>query len=309
MRILVLGAGATGGYFGGRATEAGADVTFLVRPRRAALMAEKGLRIRSPEGDLTLPVKTVTAETLSGHWDAVLLSCKAYDLAESIKSIAPAVGPGSMVVPILNGLAHYGPLEAAFGPERVIGGFCHIFSTLNREGEIIHMSGLHRITFGERPTGTSVRTEALAKAFSGAKCEVRHSAEVMQEAWEKYVLLAPMAAMTCLMRADIGTILTAEDGEALMREAFEECASVAVQAGHAPRPAARDLALGLMSQKGSTLTSSMARDLDGGGAVEGEHIVGDMVRRARAAGIAVPLMRTALAHLQAYEAKRKAAAG
>lgn len=305
MRILILGAGATGGYFGGRLAEAGADVTFLVRPKRAALLAEKGLRIESPHGDATLKVKTVTADTLSGHWDAVLLSCKAYDLGESIKAIAPAVGPESMVVPILNGLAHYGPLDAAFGAGRVIGGLCHIFSTLGKDGEILHMNNIHRITFGERSGGTSPRTDALARAFSGARCETRHSPEIMQEAWEKYVLLAPMAAMTCLMRANIGTIMATEEGETLMRDAFEECARVASNAGHGPRPEARDLALGFLTQKGSAMSASMMRDLEAGGPTEGEHIVGDMVRRARAAGLAAPVMRTALAHLQAYDIRRR----
>ncbi len=306
MRILILGAGATGGYFGGRLAESGADVTFLVRPKRAALLAEKGLRIQSPHGDARLAVKTVTADTLSGHWDVVLLSCKAYDLDESIKAIAPAVGPQSAVLPILNGLAHYGPLDAAFGAGRVIGGLCHIFSTLGKEGEILHMNAIHRITFGERSGGTSPRTEALAKAFAGANCETRHSPEVMQEAWEKYVLLAPLAGMTCLMRASVGAIMATGDGEALMRETFEECAAVASHAGHGPRPEARDLALGFLTQKGSAMTASMMRDLEAGGPTEGEHIVGDMLRRARAAGVAAPMLRTALAHLQAYEIRRKA---
>ncbi|CUW39762.1 putative 2-dehydropantoate 2-reductase [Magnetospirillum sp. XM-1] len=305
MRILVLGAGATGGYFGGRLAEAGADVTFLVRPKRARLLAEKGLRIQSPHGDAAFPVKTVTADTLSGHWDMVLLSCKAYDLDESIKAIAPAVGPESAVLPILNGLAHYGPLDAAFGPGRVIGGLCHIFSTLGADGEIVHMNNINRITFGERSGGTSARTEALAKAFGPAKCETRHSPEIMQEAWEKYVLLAPLAGMTCLMRASVGTIMATGDGEAIMREMFEECAAVASHAGHAPRPEARDLALGFLTQKGSAMTASMMRDLEAGGPTEGEHIVGDMLRRARAAGLAAPLLRTALTHLQAYEIRRK----
>lgn len=304
MRILVLGAGATGGYFGGRLAEAGADVTFLVRPKRAALLAEKGLRIQSPRGDAAFPVKTVTADSLSGHWDVVLLSCKAYDLEDSIKSVAPAVGPESMVVPVLNGLAHYGPLDAAFGPERVIGGLCHIFSTLGKDGEILHMGDIHRITFGERQGGTSPRTQALAQAFAPAKCDTVHSPEIMQEAWEKYILLAPMAAMTCLMRANIGTIMATEDGGGLMREIFEECTATAAAAGYAPRDKARDLALGFLTQKGSAMTASMMRDLEAGGAIEGEHIVGDMLRRARAAGVAAPLLRVANAHLQAYDIRR-----
>ncbi|MBI3446847.1 MAG: 2-dehydropantoate 2-reductase [Magnetospirillum sp.] len=308
MRILILGAGGTGGYFGGRLAEAGADVTFLVRPKRAALMAEKGLRIQSPAGDVTLKVKTVTADSITGTWDVILLSCKAYDLEDAIASIRPAMGPDSLVLPILNGLAHYPILDAAFGKERVLGGLCHIFAALGPDGEIVHMNTIHRLTFGERHGGTSPRTEAIARAFAPSRAEHRHSPDLMQEAWEKYVLLTPLAGMTCSLRADVGTIMATGDGEALTREMFEECAAVAAHAGHAPRDEARKLALGFLTQKGSAMTASMLRDLEAGGPTEGDHIVGDMLRRARASGIATPLLRVALAHLQAYEIRRQAMA-
>lgn len=305
MRVLVLGAGGTGGYFGGRLAEAGADVTFLVRPKRAAKLAETGLVIKSPAGDATLAVKTVTADQLSGIWDLVILSCKAYDLADSIAAITPAVGPETMVLPILNGLAHYDALDAAFGRQRVLGGLSHIFATLGTEGEVLMLGPIHRLTFGERDGGTSLRTAAIATLCADANFNSVHSDELMQEAWEKYVLLATLAGMTCLMRADIGTIMATGDGEAITREMHAECTRVAETAGHAPRSKAQELALGFVTDPNSRQTASMLRDLESGGRTEGEHIIGDMLNRARASRVDAPLLRIARCHLQAYEVRRK----
>src|SRR5690349_155205 len=150
MRILVLGAGATGGYFGGRLAEAGAEVTFLVRPRRAEEIAKNGIVIQSPAGDFTGPVKTVLAETLTPDFDAVLFTCKAYDLDGAIAAIGPAMGPETRVLPVLNGIRHLDALDAAFGKARVLGGSAQIGVTLTPEGAIRHMNPLHFLTFGER---------------------------------------------------------------------------------------------------------------------------------------------------------------
>jgi len=304
MRVLVLGAGGTGGYFGGRLAEAGADITFLVRPRRAAKLAETGLVLKSPAGNATLAVKTITADQLTGSWDLVILSCKAYDLAEAIAAITPAVGPTTMVLPILNGLAHYEALDRAFGYLRVLGGLSHIFATLGPEGEVLMLGPIHRLTFGERDGATSPRTAAIAALCANANFTTVHSGELMQEAWEKYVLLTTLAAMTCLMRADIGTIMATDDGDAVSREVFDECDRVAQASGHAPRPKARDLALGFVTDPTSRQTASMLRDLEAGGRTEGEHIIGDMLHRAHGLGVAAPLLRIAHCHLQAAEIRR-----
>src|SRR6476619_7075840 len=141
MRTLIVGAGATGGYFGGRLLEAGRDVTFLVRPRRAAQLAERGLVITSPVGDVRLPTPpTVQADALREPFDVVLLSCKAYDLDDAIASFAPAVGPETVILPLLNGMRHVDTLETRFGADAVLGGLCMISSTLDDDGTIRHLS-------------------------------------------------------------------------------------------------------------------------------------------------------------------------
>src|ERR1700722_4653430 len=121
MRILVLGAGAVGGYFGGRLAEAARDVTFLVRPARAALLAGPVLKGASLLGDFTVKPKTVTAERLDGPYDLLLLTTKHYDLDQAIEATRPAVGPQTAVLPLLNGLIHLDRLDAAFGAHAVLG--------------------------------------------------------------------------------------------------------------------------------------------------------------------------------------------
>lgn len=308
MRILILGAGGTGGYFGGRLAQSGADVTFLVRPPRAADLACEGLRIRSPLGDADLPVMTVTAEALPGlvasrPFDLVLLSCKAYDLDSSIDAIAPAIEAGADVLPVLNGLLHYARLDERFGHGRVIGGLCFISATKGPQGEILHLGKPASITFGERD-GAAPRARLHAFADACAKAGIDHllAPDIASEQWIKYSFLTALAAGTCLMRAPVGRIVAGEGGAAFMTALYAECTAVAAASGQPIPQAAQNTALATLRQSGSDIKASMLRDLEAGQRVEGLQIVGDMVHRAQKSGLPVPLLSTAWCHLQAYEA-------
>jgi 2-dehydropantoate 2-reductase len=311
MRILVLGAGAIGGYFGGRLVQAGADVTFLVRERRAAQLRERGLVVRSPHGDFTVPARTLlrAGDDGEGAFDLVLLTCKAYDLEPAIESIAPAVGPASCVLPLLNGVAHIERLVTAFGAERVAGGSCAIPATLTPEGEVVQLGTFHRIVFG-RLAQTSVAhqptLEALRDLYAATPVPVELSGEMMTALWEKFVGLASLAAMTCLMRASVGDILHTDDGAELLAETFEACRRTAEAEGFAPRDAALQNFRAMFADPASTLTASMLRDLEAGGRTEGAHIVGDMLHRAQGAAIDPGPLRAAWCHLQAAERVRLA---
>jgi 2-dehydropantoate 2-reductase len=302
MRILMLGAGGTGGYFGGRLAEAGMDVSFLVRPARAAHLAAHGLVVRSPCGDIAIPVKAVTADRLDSIHDVIILSCKAYDLDDAIRAIHPAVGPATIVLPLLNGLRHLARLDEAFGAEGVIGGFCHIGVTLGAAGDIQHLNALHTLTFGERSHERSARCDAIADVLRRARFDTVLSADILQDMWEKFVMLTALAAATCLMRASVGDILAASEGEAIMLAMLEECRAVAAATGHPPRDAFLAGTRTLLTTRGAATTASMLRDIERGGRIEAEHIVGDMLSRAGALGLAAPLLRVAFCHLQAYEA-------
>lgn len=308
MRILVLGAGGVGGYFGGRLVQAGGDVTFLVREKRAERLRQSGLVIHSPLGDFSAPVKLETRDSVRPEYDLALLSCKAYDLEDAIASLAHGLAPHGRVLPLLNGLAHFERLDAAFGAGRVIGGLCHISVTLGAGGGIEHLNRLHRITYGERgPDSGAADLAHLDALFAKAAVEAEHSAEIMRRIWEKYVLLATLAAMTCLMRGPVGAILKSRDGRAIVLETLEACRRVAVAAGHPPTEGAMAAAIGHLTEEGSALKASMLRDIERGGPTEGEHIVGDMVRLAESCAIPCPPLRLAYAHLQTYEAQRVSA--
>ncbi|MDH5832357.1 2-dehydropantoate 2-reductase [Luteimonas kalidii] len=305
MRLLVLGAGATGGYFGGRLAQSGADVTFLVRPARAQALSRDGLRIRSPLGDADLAVRTLTAEAspaAAAHapFDLIVLSCKAYDLDAAIDAVAPAMGEGTTLLPILNGLLHYDALDAHFGRANVLGGLCFISAALADDGAIAHLGRPASITFGERDGGTSARVAAFAALCARAGIEHRASDDIAQAQWIKFSFLAALAAGTCLMRASVGGIAAVEGGTDVMTALHDECLAVAAAAGHPVPAQARETARAGLLDPASEVKASMLRDLEAGRRVEAAHIVGDLWHRARAAGIAAPLLHAAWVHLQCY---------
>jgi 2-dehydropantoate 2-reductase len=312
VKILVLGAGATGGYFGGRLAQAGADVTFLVRERRAAQLAKAGLAVRSPHGDFTLRVPVVGQAEVRPGYDLVLVTSKAYDLESGIESIRPAMRGDAHVMPLLNGLAHLERLGGEFGPGRVIGGTVAIPAHMTPEGEIQQLGPLHRIAFGPLPATSAdarAKLEQLHALYRRTPLEAVLADDIMLELWEKFVLLTTLAAMTCLMRGSVGDVLAADDGEALMAETLEACRRTAVAAGHPPRDQALARARGMLFERGSGFMASMLRDLEGGHRIEADHIVGDMLKRARAAGVDPGPLRAAYAHLQAREARRSREGG
>jgi 2-dehydropantoate 2-reductase len=315
VKVLVIGAGGVGGYFGGRLIESGADVTFLVRERRARQLAENGLVIKSAVGDATLPVRTLTAADPGRPFDLVIVTCKSYDLPSAIAAAAPHLEAGSgLALPLLNGMAHIDVLRERFGKDRVLGGLCGIFATLSPAGEVVQMAGLSpRLSFGrfkdqiernvlDEPAG------AIERLMGAANFASRRVEPIEQGLWEKWVVLAAMAGGTCLMRGSIGAIVAGSDGKAIMEELIAETAAVARAAGYPPAEDYLATARGVLTAAGSNATASMFRDIQGGGMIEGEHIVGDLVRRARGFGLATPLLRVSNVHLQAYEAERHKAA-
>ncbi len=310
MRVLVLGAGGTGGYFGGRLAQSGADITFLVRPARAAQLQAHGLALRSPLGDADIAVAYVTAEALPAiaherPFDLVLLSCKAYDLDSAMAAAAPAVAADTAVLPILNGLAHYPLLDARFSAGRVLGGLCFSSAMKGPQGEVLHLGRPASITFGERAGNPgSARTEAFAALCAGAGIDHVRSQRIASEQWAKYTFLSTLAAATCLMRTSVGGIVAGEGGDAFMRALYRECLAVAAAEGEPIAEAAQQAAMTTLTQAGSPLKASMLRDLEAGQAVEAMQIVGDMLHRAHGAGQSAPLLAAAWCHLQAYEQAR-----
>lgn len=307
MRILVVGAGATGGYFGARLAEIGRDVTFLVRPARAEKLAAEGLRVKSPVGDVHIAApNTVTADRLAeaGPFDLVILSAKAYDLDAAVADLRPGVGPETAVLPILNGMRHLDVLDAAFGAERVLGGTCAIVATLTRDGEIRQMSELHSFTYGERDGTRSERVAGIEAQMEGVRFQARASDKAVLEMWEKWVFLATLAGATTLMRSSIGDIVAAPGGAAFIEGLLDECQAVASANGYGSREKVLAGARKILTAENSPMTASMLRDIEGGARIEADHIVGDLIERGRKAGVETPILARVLTGLKAYENRK-----
>ena len=307
MRILVLGAGALGGYFGGRLLEAGADVAFLVRPRRRAQLERDGLVIESPYGALRRSVPLVSPGEAAPGWDVVLLACKAYDLEDAIAAIRAAVDARTAVLPVLNGVSHIETLRCAFGAERVLGGLAKIQATLGPDGTVRHLNDWRYLTFGEMDGRMSPRVEALAAAASGAKGVVAAAVpDIAFRLWEKLVHLGTSAVGTVLMRANVGEIARAPGGAALLLRVLERNAAIAAAHGHPMRDAFMGEYRAVFSDPASAYSASILRDLEAGGRIEADHILGFLLGAARRAGVPDELHEAAFVHAKAYEQRRDA---
>lgn len=301
MRILILGAGAIGAYFGARLIEAGADVSFLVRPGRKETLLRDGLRINSPLGNFDRQVSALTTEELEGTYDGVILACKAYDLGTAAAAVMPAMGAKSELLPLLNGYAHLEKLDGLFGANRVLGGLAHLQVRLCDDGVIEHMSRLNAITFGPRSAVTSTLCEELRERFAATPVEAIQTHDIEPAMWEKWVFLATFAGMTCLMRGSVGEIVATRDGEAICLNLLEECTRVALACGFPCREASMEETRRFLTAKGSPATSSMYRDVRRGARTESEHILRDLYRRAVAKDVATPLLRAAVCNLETHE--------
>ncbi|WP_433791227.1 ketopantoate reductase family protein [Actinoplanes sp. CA-252034] len=300
MRILVVGAGATGGYFGGRLALAGRDVTFLVRPGRAARLADRGLRIKSPDAETVLRPRTITEP--DGHYDLVLVAVKSYSLETALAGLTPAVGPRTVVIPLLNGIRHIESLVRRFGADRAWGGVCMIHATLDDDGDVHQMSGLHRLAFGPLDGGDADdRLPSVTGTLTGAGFDARASTTIVQEIWDKWVLLATLGAATTLLRGSIGAINKAPGGSEFLHALAAETTAVAEAAGHPIRGKAAAMLEATIVTTEPT-TSSMYRDLVQGLPVEGGAIVGDMVAEAAKHQVSVPLLAAAHTGLAVYSA-------
>jgi 2-dehydropantoate 2-reductase len=304
MRILVVGAGAVGGYFGARMHEAGRDVTFLVRRKRAEEINAKGLRIVSPHGDLTLHPKTVTAGKLAGPYDLILVSVKSYNLSEAMNDFAPALGPETLILPVLNGMRHMDLLDERFGEGVVLGGLCMVVTELDREGRIEQLTDSQSLTYGERDGRNTLRLQRVDEALRGAGFDAIVSSHILEDMWQKWVQLATVGAMTCLMRGNIGEIARIPGGADLSISALGESAAVASACGYPQSEKFLKKLAGMLNDQGSIMTTSTYRDLKKGLPVEVDTILGDLIDRGRKRGVVTPILQAGFVNLSVYQRGR-----
>lgn len=307
MKILVVGAGALGGYFGGRLLQAGRDVTFLLRPNRIQqLIDSKGLVVKSPYGDFTIAHPPyITCEQIAQPYDLIILSCKAYSLKDCMDAIAPAVGKNTLILPMLNGISHIDALCERFGSMHILGGKVFISATLDDKGHVLHLNKLHTLGFGSLAAGVSDRLLQVLAVLEGAGFDAELSEHILQDMWNKWIFIATVAGMTCLMRASMGDIITS--GGAYWVEAlFKECSDIANTNGFITKQIImQDKLQGLLNPN-STLMASMLKDLEKGYIVESEAIIGDFIRKAPIdSENDYPVLRLVYTHLNSYLTRRE----
>lgn len=302
MRTLILGAGAIGGYMGARLIESGGDVTLLARGNRLAHLQRDGLIVESPLCNVSVPAPVDTSRLTREPPHLIVIACKAPALESALSAISPFVGDGTRLLPILNGVAHLDVLRRRFPGAIVLGGLTHGALTLRADGVIAHLSPFFSVTVGLAPRGRDAVADDFVQLFSSDGAAARASGHILQDMWNKFVFLTTLAAATCLMRSSVGTILATNDGRAIMSELLDECRTVARAEGFEPDAAAMAPYAQSLMETGSPLTASMLRDINNGFHTEADHIVGDMLKRARKHSIPAPILRLAYTHLQCHEA-------
>jgi 2-dehydropantoate 2-reductase len=313
MRTLIVGAGAVGGYFGGRLAQAGRDVTFLVRPKRGEQIQAQGLRVLSPKyGDFTVRPKAITAAQILSPYDIIFLSVKSYDLAAAIHDFAPAVGPQTVIIPVLNGMHHMDVLAERFGKGAVLGGVCYVSTEVDSQGRIVQLADFQSLSYGELDGKKTSRIEAVHQVFSGAGFDAAISTDILLGMWQKWVWLASVGAITCLLRGNIGEIAAVPGGADLSLSALRECVAIAGACGYPLSEAFLAEKSAQITAPASTLTSSMYRDLTDQAPVEVDSILGDLIERGRKHGVSAPIVQAAFVSLTIYQqgrARAKAAGG
>lgn len=307
MRILIVGAGGIGGYFGGRLAEKGADVTFLVRAQRQQQLAKGGLVIRSFHGDYTGPVQTIRSGQKAEAFDLVLLAVKAYHLEQVLHDLHPYVSDGTVILPLLNGYTHITTLQARFGAERVLGGTCFIETTLDKAGHIIQTSQRHDLVFGEWDGSMSQRVKTIQQHLQPANFNISLSPHVQQAIWHKYIFITAMSGITTFMRAPVGPILDNPHGKTTCKRLINEIVTIAHHIGAPVAPDISQQTFTAMEAVHYDMKSSMQRDMEKQLPVEADHLQGEWLSMAAKHGVDAenyPILQAVYGHLKVYEATR-----
>ncbi len=304
MRILILGAGAVGGYIGGRLIESGADVTFLVREEKRNVIEENGLNIYSQLGNLCLTPKCITSKELLPGFNVVILACKSYALMQAVNDIQKVADKETNILPLLNGVSHLKLLDDVFTREAVMGGLVHLALEQDGTGNIQHLNQFHRIQFGIRHFDQEAISRSFLDQLSKTKLEYKFSTHIQHDMWQKYIFLAALAGATCIFRGSVGEIMKTESGREFILELFHECVDIAKAYRNRPDENTMKKYTELLTDINSDYTASMLRDIQSGRQTEVNEIFGELVKLGTEKNLSTKLLGYALSHLQVYEAKR-----
>lgn len=303
MRILIVGAGSTGGFFGAKLAKAGRDVTFLVRPQRLSQLEQHGLYIQSPAGDIEIQPQLITSSQIHGPFDIVLVAVKAYTLDSALQDMHGAVGPDTVILPLLNGMRHMDVIAKKYGEDRLLGCVCKVATTLDENGRIVQQGTFNDIAYGELDGSDSDRIALVHKFMRDAGFDAKTSKTILRDMWEKWTLLAAMGSINCLMRGSIGDVASVQGGHEFAKRAIDEVVSIVHAVGQELSEPFLEEAYRLLTLEGSPQTSSMYRDLIARRGIEAHQIIGDLLERATAKGLEAPILALVYTNLLVYQAQ------
>jgi 2-dehydropantoate 2-reductase len=301
LRVLVVGAGAVGGYFGGRLYEKGVDVTFLVREERQKKIKENGLSIKSVHGDVTIQPKTILVTDIEEPYDIILVGTKSYHFHQAIEDIKPFVGLNTVIIPMLNGIKHLHVLQEVFSKNQVLGGLCFVESTVDVNGVIIQTSQTHEFVYGELSGEKTARIIEIDKLFSNTKTTIRKSDTIMKDMWHKYMFISGLSGITTLFRSSIGPIREAEYGLEIIEKLFKEIGAIMRTANAPIADGVEEVLFKRINEMDYTMKSSMQRDMEKGEQIEGDHLQGYLLTLAEEYKIQAPYLKMVYSNLCTYE--------
>jgi len=297
VKILILGAGAIGGFFGAHLMKSGANVSFLVREKRKDELKKSGINIFSINGELKVNPKLLDKNLSGQHFDVIILTNKSYDLIESIREIQPYVNK-TVIIPLLNGMAHYEILDKEFGKEKIFGGTAYISTAMNNYGSIQQITSRASIKFGPRTQKNISIANKFYEICKETEFECDFSDHIELELWRKYVLIGATTASTVLFQKPLGEICATTYGKRLIIEIHEECKKIVLSKGFDIGIEATNYNLKLITDKDSLLKASMLRDFESGKKTECEHILGYLIELAKRNNVQCNLIKAAHTRIQ-----------
>lgn len=290
MKIVAMGSGGVGGYFGGRLAASGADVTFIARGEHLKAIERDGLKILSANGDMTLkPVKATDDPVSIGHADLVMIAVKLWSTEDAARTIEPLMGPKSAVVTWQNGVVAEDILIKQYGKERVIGGVSNIAALIEAPGVIRHNGAMARLIFAELDGKPSKRIEAFAALCKQAHIEHVVSDDITRAIWQKFIFLASFSGMTCMTRLSIGPVRSDPETRAMLKAALNEVVAIGRAKGVSLPDDQAEQSLAWADNLPPTMVASMLGDLNRGNRLELPWLSGTVVKLGEELGVATPV--------------------
>ncbi|MFC7061914.1 ketopantoate reductase family protein [Halobacillus seohaensis] len=306
MKIVVLGAGALGAYYGARWQEAGHDVIYLVRERRAEQLRKNGLHLHSEKGNYKVPnVQIVESPEQIENADLVFLSVKGYHLHGTISWLKPLVQRGAKVLPVLNGMEHLPILQEELGEEAVIGGLAYIIATLDENGHVVHTSPFHDLVFGPLHTSQQPICEELGIACNQANMGGKQSPNILEDIWNKYMFITAFSGITTATNLPIGDIRKSPQTFIITKRILEEMRKLANVHNIQITEEHVEVAFERLKGLDDEMTSSMHQDRRKGLPLEVEHLHGGALRLGDEHNLDMPYTQTIHAMIKPYEAFQK----